>query len=49
MDKPQQKFVQPFLDIKMFYPGKIFLIVLHALTIFEKVYFLARLLYYILE
>ena len=49
MDKPQQKFVQPFIDVKMFYRGKIFLIVPHALTIFEKVYFLARLLHYILE
>ena len=49
MDKPQQKFVQPFLDNKMFYPGKNVLIVPHALTILEKVYILARLLYYILE
>ena len=49
MDKPQQKFVQPFLDYKMFYPGKNFLIVPQALTILEKVYFLARLLYYILK
>ena len=48
MDKPEQKFVQPFLDNKIFYPGKNFLIVPHALTISEKVYFLAR-LYYILE
>ena len=48
MDKPQQKFGQPFLDNKMFYPGKNFLIVPHALTILEKVYFLAC-LYYILE
>ena len=48
MDKPQHKFVQPFLDNKMFYPGRHFLIMPNALTLSEKVYFLAR-LYYILE
>ena len=48
MDKPQQKFGQPFLDNKMFYPGRHFLIMPNALTLSEKVYFLAR-LYYILE
>lgn len=48
MDKPEQKFVQPFLDNKMFNHGKTFLIVPHALTISEKVYFLAH-LYYIWE
>ena len=48
MDKPQHKFVQPFLDNKMFYLGKHFLIMPNALTLSEKVYFLAR-LYYILE
>lgn len=45
MDKPEQKFVQPFLDNKMFYHGKNVLIVPHALTISEKVYFLALVLY----